>query len=69
MFDAKVDIARNHAMNFSTAMGAHRDVGQAGKYEGKDGGAGPYIALRKQKKQKEDKKENSVASDHINIVA
>lgn len=69
MFDARVDAARNHAMNFSTAMGANKDVGQAGKYEGKDGGAGPYIALRKQKKQKEEKKEQSVAAGHINIVA
>lgn len=69
MFDAKVDIARNHAMSFSTAMGAHRDVGQAGQYEGKDGGAGPYIALRKPKKKQEEKQERPVAPGHINIVA
>ncbi|MDP8243285.1 MAG: hypothetical protein P9L94_04325 [Candidatus Hinthialibacter antarcticus] len=69
MFDAKIDVARNHAMNYSTAMGTNKDVGQAGKYEGKDGGAGPYISLRKQKKQKEEKKEQPVAQGHINIVA
>ncbi len=70
MFDGKVDAARNFAMNYATTQGANKDVGQAGKYEGKDGGAGPYIALRKEKKKKDEKKEeNPSKKGHINIVA
>lgn len=69
MFNTTFDAAKQTNVSSANTTPPSRDVGQAGNYQGKDGGAGPYIPFRKRKQQKQEKSEKRNPDGHINFIA